>query len=162
MVFLLLSPLWVCRIGKKNHTLSQNNEIRTYYNDLLKNTTLTGSLFPKDFHHMILKIEHYGWASTLEINERKQPRRDSNAHFLLYLTVTIILRRWFFFFPGCQSAVMINLIQVSQCLIVGQRSLTIIILLNPEFEIFPFEVVRAITVLLWFFFLMHLPILTIR
>ena len=47
---------------------------------------------------------------------------------------------------------MINLIQVSQCLIVGQRSLTIIILLNPEFEIFPFEVVRAIIVLLWFFF----------
>ena len=41
MVFLLLSLLWVCRIGKKKHTLSQNNEITTYYNDLLKNTALT-------------------------------------------------------------------------------------------------------------------------
>ena len=60
MVFLLLSLLWVCRIGKKNHTLSQNNEITTYYNDLLKNTTLTGSLFPKDFHHMILKMNLMG------------------------------------------------------------------------------------------------------
>ena len=70
MVFLVLSPLWVCRIGKKNHTLSQNNEIRTNYNDLL-------------------------------------------SHL-------------------------------------------------QEFEIFPFEVIRAIIVLLWFFLLMHLPILTIR
>ena len=46
---------------------------------------------------------------------------------------------------------MITLVQVSQRLIVGHRSLTIIILLNPEFEIFPFEVLRAIIVLLWFF-----------
>ena len=53
--------------------------------------------------------------------------------------------------PGCQSAVMITLVQVSQRLIVGHRSLIITILLNPEFEIFPFEVVRAIIVLLWFF-----------
>ena len=45
---------------KKNHTLSQNNEITTNYNDLLKNTTLTGSLFPKDFHHMILKMNLMG------------------------------------------------------------------------------------------------------
>ena len=64
--------------------------------------------------------------------------------------------------PGCQSAVMITLVQISQRLIVGHRSLIIIILLNPEFEIFPFEVVRVIIVFLWFFFLMHLPILTIR
>ena len=54
--------------------------------------------------------------------------------------------------PGCQSAVMITLVQVSQRLIVGHWSLIIIILLDPEFEIFPFEVVRAIIVLLWFFF----------
>ena len=27
----------------------------------------------------------------------------------------------------------------------------VLILLNPEFEIFPFEIVRAIIVLLWFF-----------
>ena len=54
--------------------------------------------------------------------------------------------------PGCQSAVMITLVQVSQRLIVGHRSLIIIILLKPEFEIFPFEVLRAIIVLLWFFF----------
>ena len=47
-------------LEKKNHTLSQNNEIRTYYNDLLKNTTLTGSLFPKDFHQMILKMKPMG------------------------------------------------------------------------------------------------------
>ena len=47
---------------------------------------------------------------------------------------------------------MITLVQVLQRLIVGHRSLTTIILLNPEFEIFPFEVVRAIIVLLWFFF----------
>ena len=53
--------------------------------------------------------------------------------------------------PGCQSAVMITLVQVSQRLIVGHWSLIIIILLDPEFEIFPFEVVRAIIVLLWFF-----------
>ena len=45
---------------EKNHTLSQNNEITTYYNDLLKNTTLTGSLFPKDFHHVILKMNLMG------------------------------------------------------------------------------------------------------
>ena len=45
---------------KKNHTLSQNNEIRTYYNYLLKNMTLTGSLFPKDFHQMILKMNPIG------------------------------------------------------------------------------------------------------
>ena len=53
--------------------------------------------------------------------------------------------------PGWQSAVMITLVQVSQRLIVGHWSLIIIILLDPEFEIFPFEVVRAIIVLLWFF-----------
>ena len=47
---------------------------------------------------------------------------------------------------------MITLVQVSQRLIVGHRSLIIIILLNPEFEIFPFEVVRAIIVFLWYFF----------
>ena len=46
---------------------------------------------------------------------------------------------------------MITLVQVSQRLIVGHWSLIIIILLDPEFEIFPFEVVRAIIVLLWFF-----------
>ena len=45
---------------EKNHTLSQNNEITTNYNDLLKNTTLTGSLFPKDFHHVILKMNLMG------------------------------------------------------------------------------------------------------
>ena len=45
---------------EKNHTLSQNNEITTFYNDLLKNTTLTGSLFPKGFHHVILKINLMG------------------------------------------------------------------------------------------------------
>ena len=45
---------------EKNHTLSQNNEITTFYNDLLKNTTLTGSLFPKDFHHVILKMNLMG------------------------------------------------------------------------------------------------------
>ena len=45
---------------KKNHTLSQNNEITTNYNDLLKNTTVTGSLFRKDFHHMILKMNTMG------------------------------------------------------------------------------------------------------
>ena len=54
--------------------------------------------------------------------------------------------------PGCQSAVTLTLVQVSQRLIVGHRSLIIIILLKPEFEIFPFEIVRAIIVLLWFFF----------
>ena len=53
--------------------------------------------------------------------------------------------------PGCQSAVTLTLVQVSQRLIVGHRSLIIIILLKPEFEIFPFEIVRAIIVLLWFF-----------
>ena len=47
-------------LEKKNHTLSQNNEIRTYYNDLLKNMTLTGSLFPKDSHHVILKMNPIG------------------------------------------------------------------------------------------------------
>ena len=45
---------------KKNHTLSQSNEITTNYNDLLKNTTLTGSLFPKDFYQMILKMKPMG------------------------------------------------------------------------------------------------------
>ena len=146
---------------KKSHTFAEqwdNNQLQWSF----KKHDTNWFLISERFSSYDFKNEPYGWASTLEINERKQPRRDSNAHFLLYLTVTIILRRWFFFFPGCQSAVMINLIQVSQCLIVGQRSLTIIILLNPEFEIFPFEVVRAIIVLLWFFFLMHLPILIIR
>ena len=45
---------------EKSHTLSQNNKITTSYNDLLKNMTLTGSLFPKDFHHMILKMNPIG------------------------------------------------------------------------------------------------------
>ena len=39
---------------KKNHTLSQNNEITTNY------MTLTGSLFPKDFHDMIPKVNPIG------------------------------------------------------------------------------------------------------
>ena len=47
-------------LEKKNHTLSQNNEITTNYNDLLKNMTLTGSLFPKDFHDMIPKVNPIG------------------------------------------------------------------------------------------------------
>ena len=45
---------------EKSHTLSQNNKITTSYNDLLKNMTLTGSLFPQDFHHMIFKMNLMG------------------------------------------------------------------------------------------------------
>ena len=45
---------------EKNNEITQNNEITTNYNDLLKNTTLTGSLFPKDFHQMILKMKPMG------------------------------------------------------------------------------------------------------
>ena len=38
-------------------------------------------LISKRFSSYDFKNEPYGWASILEINERKQPRRDSNLHF---------------------------------------------------------------------------------
>ena len=39
-------------------------------------------LISERFSSCDFKNEPYGWASILEINERNQPRRDSNLHFL--------------------------------------------------------------------------------
>lgn len=45
----------------KRHTPSQNNKIITHFDDLKKkNMTLTGPLFPKDFYHMISKVNPIG------------------------------------------------------------------------------------------------------
>ena len=65
MVFLLLSPLWVCRIGK-NHTLSQNNEKTTNYKDLLKNTTqqlFTDDPFTASDMKQVMRCTKYDTAS---------------------------------------------------------------------------------------------------
>ena len=90
--FLLLSPLWLCRIGKKkSHTFAEQWDKNLLQWSFKKHDT-NWFLISERFSSYDFKNEPYRWASIFEINERNQPRRDSNVHFLLYLTVTIILR----------------------------------------------------------------------
>ena len=69
MVFFLLSPLWVCRIGKKkSHTFAEqwdNNQLQLSF----KKHDTNWFLSSKRFSSYDFKNEHDGWASTLEINE---------------------------------------------------------------------------------------------